>query len=88
MCPCAIPDAEAHGKDSNICPEQLYLSNGDVSLCSFSFLSCFPYVQIYFVPLAPHCPEPDFYSSGSGTGQQLVYTVFYLISVAAVCDFL
>ena len=38
MHPCPIPDAEAHGKNSNSCPEQLYLSNGEVSWCLF-FLS-------------------------------------------------
>lgn len=30
MCPCPVPDAEAHGKDSNNRPEQLYLSNGEL----------------------------------------------------------
>lgn len=50
MCPCPILDAEAHGKDNNNCPEQLYLSNGDVSP-SFSFLSHFVRmrVQAHFV---------------------------------------
>lgn len=30
MHPCPIPDAEAHGKDGNNCPEQLCLPNGEV----------------------------------------------------------
>lgn len=35
MHPCPIPDAEAHGEDGNNCPEQLYLSNGEVSRSFF-----------------------------------------------------
>lgn len=37
MRPCPIPDAEAHGKDGNNCPEQLYLPNGEVSRRFFVF---------------------------------------------------
>lgn len=87
MCSRPILDAEAHGKDGNNRPEQLYFSTGDVSHCFFSFLSHFICVQAHFVAPA-FCPESDFYCSGSGAGQRFVCTILHLISAAAVCDFL
>lgn len=57
MCPCPISDAEAHGKDGNSHPEQLYLSNGEVLLglslhCCFSRLY-YIVIQAYFVAATP-----------------------------------
>lgn len=50
MHPCPIPDAEAHGKDGNNCPMQLYLSNGEECWCFLSHC-----IQPYFIALVPFC---------------------------------
>lgn len=57
MHPCPVPDAEAHGKDGNNCPEQLYLSNGEVSRCFFSCcLSSFLSTVRHLLQWCRYCP--------------------------------
>lgn len=68
MRPRPIPDAEAHGKDGNNCPEQLYLSNGECLKKKKNDIPPLssPLFHALFSPLY------DFYCIGSGSACLLV----------------